>query len=171
MIKIPSFLLVILLLIPATGWAQHGFENTKVFDKSKASPKATLTDIDWIAGHWRGEAFGGITEEIWSPPLGNSMMCSFKLVMDGEVQFYEIVTISEVEETLVLKLKHFHGDLKGWEEKDETVNFKLVEIQENHVYFDEFTFERISDDEMIIYVVADIDGHKDEIAFPYKRFQ
>ena len=44
-----------------------------------------LENISWIAGHWKGEAFGGITEEIWSEPSGGSMMASFKLVVDDNV--------------------------------------------------------------------------------------
>ncbi len=53
------------------------------------SPQATLQDIAWISGYWKGEAFGGITEEMWSNPLGNSMMFAFKLVVDDKVKFYE----------------------------------------------------------------------------------
>ena len=61
-------------------------QNTLKLGDNK-SPKATLADIAWLSGHWRGEAFGGITEEIWSPPLGDSMMGSFKLVSEGKNQF------------------------------------------------------------------------------------
>ncbi len=49
------------------------------FTEGGNSPEATLEDVSWIAGHWKGEAFGGIAEEIWSPPLGDSMMFVFKL--------------------------------------------------------------------------------------------
>lgn len=28
-----------------------------------------LENIRWITGTWKGEAFGGKTEEIWSKPL------------------------------------------------------------------------------------------------------
>ena len=98
--------------------AQH----TITFNENAGSPVANLKDMSWLAGHWRGEAFGGITEEIWSPPLGDSMMFVFKLVSDNAVGFYEIGHIRQIDETLVLQLKHFHGDLKGWEEKEETVN-------------------------------------------------
>ena len=58
---------------------------------------AGLENIKWISGTWHGEAFGGITEEIWSEPSGGSMMATFKLVADGKVQFYEIEVIREIE--------------------------------------------------------------------------
>lgn len=145
-------------------------QNTLSFNNDSVSPKATLSAVSWIAGHWKGEAFGGITEEIWSPPLGDSMMFVFKLVTNGKVEFYEIGHIQQQDETLVLQLKHFHGDLKGWEEKNETVDFKLVKMEADRVYFDDFTFEKISDQEMNLYVViSDTDGSKQEVKFNYKR--
>lgn len=144
-------------------------QNTISFEEGSTSPKATLEDVAWIQGHWQGEAFGGITEEIWSPPLGDSMMFSFKLVADGKVQFYELGHIQQIDETLLLQLKHFHGNLKGWEEKDETVDFKLVQIEGNRIYFDDFTFEKINENEINLYVVVGHDdGTGEEVKFNYK---
>lgn len=143
---------------------------TVKFEEHMTSTKATLQDVSWIAGHWRGEAFGGVTEEIWSPPLGNSMMFSFKLVSENKVVFYELGGITEIEGTLLLQLKHFGADFKGWEEKDETVNFKFVKIEKNNVYFDQFTFEKISDNEINLYVVVNENGKEEEVKFNYKRY-
>ena len=92
-------------------------QNTKSFTEGGKSPAATLEDVSWIAGHWKGEAFGGIAEEIWSPPLGDSMMFVFKLVSEGEVQFYEVGHIQQTGETILLQLKHFHGSLKAGKRK------------------------------------------------------
>ncbi|MDE3742425.1 DUF6265 family protein [Maribacter polysaccharolyticus] len=147
-------------------------QNTVSFKENGTSPKATLEDVSWVAGHWKGEAFGGIAEEIWSPPLGDSMMFVFKLVSDGKVQFYEVGHIQQRDETLILQLKHFHGSLKGWEEKDDTVDFKLVKMDGNKVYFDDFTIERISENEINMYVVVgDADGSSEEVKFNYKRMR
>ena len=141
------------------------------FSDNDIPPKATLEDVSWVTGHWKGEAFGGITEEIWSPPLGDSMMFVFKLVTEGKVQFYEVGHIQQRDETLILQLKHFHGSLKGWEEKDETVDFKLVKLEGDKIYFDDFTIERISENEINMYVVGDEDGSSKEVKFNYKREQ
>lgn len=149
--------------------AQNTFANTLSLTDSVSSPKASFKDISWIQGHWRGKAFGGITEEVWSPPLGGSMMCMFKLVVNNKVSFYELVTLTEENNTLMLRLKHFHGNLKGWEEKDKTIDFRLVRVTENKVYFDKFTFERVSDTEMNIYVVISNKGKEDEIKFTYQK--
>ncbi|RAJ18019.1 DUF6265 family protein [Olleya aquimaris] len=143
--------------------------NTLQFEQGMTSPKANLSQVSWIQGHWKGEAFGGITEEIWSPPLGDSMMFSFKLVSDGKVVFYELGGIRQVDDTLLFQLKHFGNDFKGWEDKDETVDAKLVKIEGNRVYFDQFTFEKISDTEINIYVVIEDKGETEEVTFNYKK--
>jgi hypothetical protein len=143
--------------------------NTLQFEEGMTSPKANLSQVDWIQGHWKGEAFGGITEEIWSPPLGDSMMFSFKLVSDGKVVFYELGGIRQVDDTLLFQLKHFGNDFKGWEDKDDTVDAKLVKIEGNRVYFDQFTFEKISDTEINIYVVIEDKGETEEVTFNYKK--
>lgn len=165
-----TFPLVMLWCCTLTsGVAQSPTAHTLLYHASQPSPEADLSAVAWIAGHWQGEAFGGVTEEIWTPPLGGSMMCAFKLVVGGQVQFYEIVTLVEIEKTLLLRLKHFHGNLSGWEEKDETVDFKLVRVEPDKVFFDGFTFERISENELHVYVMIDHGTRKEETLFRYTR--
>ncbi len=129
-----------------------------------------LENIAWISGNWKGEAFGGQTEENWSKPSGGSMMATFKLVADGKVQFYEIEIIREVENSLILQLKHFNNDLKGWETKDETVDFPLKYITKTKAVFEGMTFERISENEMTVHVyMKDKDGSVSVMPFHYKK--
>lgn len=147
-------------------------QNTKTLAEGSESPNASLNEVAWIAGHWKGEAFGGIAEEIWSPPLGGSMMFVFKLASEGKVQFYEIGHIQQIGETLILQLKHFHGSLKGWEEKDETVDFKLVKLEDDRAFFEGFTIEKISVNEINMYVVVGgEEGTSEEVKFNYKRVE
>ena len=157
---------ILILLFISVSYSQT---NTLKFEDHMTSPKANLSQVSWIAGHWKGEAFGGIIEEIWSPPLGDSMMFSFKLVNDGKVIFYELGGIRQVDDTLIFQLKHFGNDFKGWEEKDETVDAKLIKIDNNRAYFDQFTFERISETEINIYVVIEENGQTEEVKFNYKK--
>ena len=167
-----SFLLLFCLAIIFSNMAQEKFTNTIKFEETMRSPKASLKDVSWISGYWRGEAFGGITEEVWTDPLGNSMMFSFKLVVAGKITFYELGGITEINNTLLMQLKHFNSDFKGWEEKNETVDFPLVKIEKNKVYFDQLTFEKISEEEINVYVVIENeDGSSEEVKFNYKRFK
>ena len=131
-----------------------------------------MEDVQWITGHWRGEAFGGIAEEIWSPPMGESMMFSFRLITpDGKVSFYEIGHIQQKDTTLLLQLKHFNGDLKGWETKDETVDFKLVKMEKDVVFFEGLTMEKLGQNEMRVHVLIEESENPQELVFNYKRFQ
>ncbi|WP_037348960.1 DUF6265 family protein [Sediminibacter sp. Hel_I_10] len=135
---------------------------------SQLEPK--LENIAWIAGTWRGEAFGGITEEIWSQPSGGSMMASFKLINEGEVTFYEIEIIKEVDNSLLLQLKHFDKNLKGWETKNETIDFPLKEITAHKVVFEGMTFEKVSDTKMTVFVdIKNEEGDVEIVAFDYTR--
>lgn len=162
--------LIYFLFLSVTMIAQE-VAHTLELSEGQSSPVASISDVHWIQGHWTGEALGGQVEEIWSPPLGESMMGSFKLVQDGKVKFYEIITISEIEQTLIMRLKHFDPQLKGWEEKDETVDFKLVKLSPGKIFFDGLTFERISENEMNVYVRFESDEQDSEGKFNYYRVE
>lgn len=129
-----------------------------------------LENIKWISGNWKGEAFGGQTEENWSEPSGGSMMATFKLINEGQVSFYEIEIIREIENSLVLQLKHFDNDLKGWETKNETVDFPLKKITPNQVIFEGMSFEKVSDTEMNVYVdIENDEGNVEIVKFNYTK--
>jgi len=129
----------------------------------KVRPQATITDVSWISGHWRGEGLGGVCEEIWSPPLANSMMGMFRFVKDGKLVLYEFETIVEESNSLNLKLKHFNQDFIGWEEKDVSVNFPLISYTAKEAVFDGLRFRKIDDDSLKIFVV--IQGKEEEFRF------
>ena len=136
----------------------------------ESSPPAKIEDVSWIAGHWRGDALGGVAEEIWSKPAGGAMMASFRLVKDEKVVFYELITLLEENNTLILRLKHFNSDLTGWEEKAESVEFKLVEVKKSSVLFEGFTIEKEGPDKLNMYVLFDeSEGKKQVGVFKYDR--
>ncbi len=142
-------------------------QNTLHYNDEKGSEKATLNDISWLVGNWKGEAFGGTFQENWSNPLGNSMMFDFKLVVDGKVVFYEIGHIVEKDKTLLYQIKHFDANLKGWEEKDQSEDFRFIKKESNRMYFDNFTFEKVSDNEVNLY--AYFEDSKEEVVFNFKK--
>jgi len=132
---------------------------------------ATIDQVSWVAGHWKGEAFGGQTEEIWSQPTAGSMMGSFKLSQGDEVIFYELCIFREVDSTVLFQLKHFNSDLTGWEEQNKTIDFPLVKMTKDAAYFDGITFERISEDEIHVYVVIEENEEVEEVQFIYHRVE
>jgi hypothetical protein len=155
--------ILLLLLTASFGIAQ----NTLHYNDEKGSEKATLEDISWLTGTWKGEAFGGEFEENWSKPTGGSMMFNFKLVAEGKVVFYELGHIIEKDNSLLYQIKHFDQNLKGWEEKDKSEDFRFIKKEKNRMYFDNFTFEKVSDNEVNVY--AYFEKSKKEVVFNFKK--
>lgn len=142
-------------------------QNVKALTEGMNSPDATLNEVSWISGHWLGDMMGNTIEEIWTEPMGGSMMGSFRMAYEEEIKFYELMTITEENSTLMLKIKHFNADLTGWEEKDETVDFPLVEIKGTTAYFSGLTFESVNENQLNIYVNQESGDEIHEIKFTY----
>ncbi len=131
---------------------------------------AGIAELAWIAGHWRGEALGGVAEEIWSEPRAGAMMGMFRLVKGDSVAFYEIMTLSEEAGSGVLRLRHFHPDLRGWEERDDVRVFRLVRVTPEEVAFEGMTFRREGPDALRVFLaVRGKDGSLREEEFVYRR--
>lgn len=133
------------------------------------SPPARVTDFAWLEGHWQAEALGGTVDEIWSPPAAGTMVGMFRLIQDDEAGFYEIFTLTEEGPTVLLRLKHFHPNLTGWEEKDETVDFPLVALEEGQAFFDGVTYRRRGPDEIEVFLAMHTKDGVKEVVFAHKR--
>jgi hypothetical protein len=165
-----GMILIFFLALTNHLWAQENFPNTLFLGEEETSPSATIDNMSWIAGYWQGEAFGGIVEEFWTAPSAGNMVCVFKLIVEGKTLLYELCTISEENNTLMMRLKHFNSKLIGWEDKDKSIDFPLVKMEKNKIYFDGLTFERISDMKITIYVVLPSkDGKKEEVKLTYTK--
>lgn len=142
-------------------------QNTLHYNDEKGSQKATLEDVKWLYGVWKSNDNGKQCEENWSEAGGNTMHFSFKMWNEKEVIFYEIGHIVQVDKSLVLHIKHFDKDLKGWEKQEETQSFKLIKIEKNRIYFDMLTYEKVSDTEINVYVYDE--DSKKEMKFNLKK--
>jgi hypothetical protein len=134
-----------------------------------AGPAATLADMAWLIGHWKGSGLGGVSEEMWSAPEGGVMMGMYRLVIGGKPSFYEFMHLAEDRGSLVMKLKHFNADLTAWEEKDRFVTFRLVKLGLNEVYFSGLTFRRSVDRLQIFLALRDKEGTVREEEFRMER--
>ncbi len=145
-------------------------EHTVKLDRGMESPRATLADVAWLQGHWRGPALGGVSEEYWMDPIGGAMPGLFRATVEGEVLFYEVFALTEHEGSLVLRLKHFNGDMTGWEDKEEMVRFRLVHVEPGLIQFNSLTYRLETDNRMLIHVaVRQNDGELEELEFVFTR--
>lgn len=145
-----------LTAVLAVAWpvpaAVQDVPNTLTLSKGDASPKATLSDVSWLIGHWTGTGLGGVSEEVWAGPAGGAMMGMYRLVVNGKVSFYELMNLVEENGSLVLRLKHFNADFTAWEDKDRFVSFPLVKLGKNEAWFSGLTFRRVGENQLLIFL-------------------
>lgn len=135
------------------------------------SPAATLDDVAWLVGNWLGDAFGSQMEEVWNPPSAGSMVGMFK-VYDQEkgVSFYELMLLTQKDDSLVLMVKHFTKNFVAWERKEEFVSFPLVKIETNAIHFSGLSFYRDGENKINGYIaLKEKDGTKTEHLLSYRR--
>ncbi|HVS33894.1 MAG TPA: DUF6265 family protein [Thermoanaerobaculia bacterium] len=146
-------LAILALVVSATAAAQEKVtEHTVRLAADATPPKASVADMAWLAGRWTGDGLGGRTEEVWSAPDGGVMLGTFRLIRNDKPVFYEFLTLSESERGLVMRLKHFHPDLTGWEERDKFVEFRYAGTIDGVIHFDGLTFRREGEDAMTIFL-------------------
>jgi hypothetical protein len=80
---------LVLATILATGFA---VERAASGDPAAEAPCA-ITSLAWMAGSWAGEHDGGVIEEHWMAPAGNSMSGMTRLVAEGRTGFFEFLRI------------------------------------------------------------------------------
>ncbi|WP_338242118.1 DUF6265 family protein [Aurantiacibacter hainanensis] len=147
-------------------------QETRTAPADQAPPPATIADMDWLVGQWSGEGIGGNPAmESWLPAVGTTMVGTFvQADAAGGIQFTEHLYLMEEEGTVVLRLKHFNGDLTGWEERDEMLTFRLVEMDECAAYFRGLTLRCDGDDGLLAAVrMGQSDGTSSELIFRFTR--
>jgi len=160
----------LLLFSASTLLAQEKLtEHTLQLGDEGKGPPARVADFAWLEGHWQAEALGGTVEEVWSTPAAGTMVGMFRLIQEGKAGFYEIFTLTEEGATVLVRLKHFNPDLTGWEEKDETVDFPLVAIEEGQAFFDGVTYQRRGPDGLQVYLAMHTKDGVREVSFAYRR--
>ncbi len=165
-----TFLLLAGAVSGPVGAQSFRTDNTLKRDSATVSPPATLDDVAWLVGGWRGTGLGGEAAETWMEPSGGAMPGVFRVVRDGEVVFYEMMALIEHQGSLELRLKHFNADMTGWEDKEEMVTFRLIRVDPDAIYFGSLTFRRHGDDRLQAFVaVRQRDGRLEELAFDFTR--
>jgi Domain of unknown function (DUF6265) len=117
------------------------------------SPAATIDDIRWMVGDWKGGLDGGMQEYTAFPPVDRHVPGFGRgWGQDGSIWYYEINDFIEVNGSIEFRVKHFSSELKGWEGKDEFVRHRLIEKTEGALYFDGLTVVREGSEHYTVYV-------------------
>lgn len=138
-----------------------------------AEVQASLKDVSFMAGHWRGEMPGGVIDEVWLPAEGESMYSLFRMVSGGKTRFTEFQAIEQRGSTVVLLLRHFNPGLIAREEKDAPLVWDVEELSANRVQFrEQGTTTRLeyarSGDELTVTLIKERDGKAVRSPFRFK---
>jgi hypothetical protein len=139
---------------------------------------ADLQDLEFIAGHWRGEAAGKQIEETWSLPEQGSMTGMYREMKNGETTFYEFFTIEKTASGPVLLVEHFDPGLHAWEEQGKPTTFHIEKfLPEGEVVFQSndarnpllLTYSRTSKDTMDVLLERQRNGQWVKQVYKYTR--
>lgn len=149
-------------------------EEAPVAAQQAERPQATMADMQWLAGSWAGTGIGGHPAGETFTYAGDDQLVGhfWQLNEDGSVKFYELITIVPDGESLMMRLKHFNADLKGWEAAgaDQALEFPLKERGDTHWVFGPVTFTMDGPDRLGIAVkMRRSDGDAGQLLFQYHR--
>lgn len=93
-----------------------------------SSAASSLQELGFLAGAWRGDMAGGLSEEVWSEPSGSSIMGCFRwLKEDCSPRMFEMLTITREGDATLLRLRHYTPTLNAKEEADKPLTLSLKE--------------------------------------------
>ncbi|GJM13765.1 MAG: hypothetical protein DHS20C12_21680 [Pseudohongiella sp.] len=100
---------------------------------SFAGPPATIADIAWMTGNWAGALGPNQLEENWIMGEGGSIAAMVRMTGEGSTSMFEMITIEEVEGSLVLHIQQWDPGMVSRTEGPQEM--ELVEVTENSVKF------------------------------------
>lgn len=110
-------------------------------DEPKAEPKGaaapTLADLAWMVGDWADAEGPSIFAETWLPAQGHDMVGVAHWTVGGRTRMYELMSIEQRDDGLVLHVRHFHRGLVPWpSEVKGPVAWPLKSLQGEHAIFE-----------------------------------
>lgn len=130
-----------------------------------AQDTGTLSDMEFISGHWEATRNGNMVEAFWTEPEGDNMVGVVRIIGDGKAVLYEIFAIEMTETGLEVKVKHFRPGLIGVEEKDEFDHYTFLESSNGRALFKKegedvrVSYEVRPDNKFAVSVGTPVDGN------------
>lgn len=100
---------------------------------SAAGPAATIDQLDWMTGNWAGQLGPNQLEENWIATEGGSIAAMVRMTGGGSTSMFEMITIEEVDGSLVLNIQQWDPGFKPRTTVPQTM--ELEEITANSVKF------------------------------------
>ena len=109
---------------------------------AQASPVAQM---NWLAGTWRSETNGSVTQEAFTPVADGELVSTLKMVRGGKPARYEMRIIRMTDGKVTFNELPFSGDLKSTEGPPTKM---LISSDATHVVFDGLAYEKTGDNTM-----------------------
>jgi hypothetical protein len=98
-----------------------------------AGPPATINDLAWMTGSWAGAVGANRLEERWTDGHSGSIAAVVRMTGSDATMMYELITIEEVEDSLVLNLQQWDPGMQSRSDGPQTM--VLDAISQNSVKF------------------------------------
>ncbi|MBE9463339.1 DUF6265 family protein [Dyadobacter subterraneus] len=137
--------------------------------------KASISDLAFMSGTWTMKHEWGDMEEFWGPPMGNSLISSYRCVKDGKVVFYEFVVIEQGENVPVMKLRHFNPGSIGWEDKNSPLEYPLSSLSKNKAVFEakdkslRLIYQLVNENLEVVLEEKNKNNEMEKMVFAYRR--
>ncbi len=117
-------------------------QETRLIDDQTPSPAASIEQMAWLAGEWRGlDDEGNVASEAWQGPLGGVLTGSFIQTMQSN----DDTLVADWTEHMVIaplgnSLAFYKSDFFGEPVESEFYRHRLVAIEGCTAYFHQLTF-------------------------------
>jgi Domain of unknown function (DUF6265) len=146
-----------------------------------AAVKATVDQLSWVAGPWRGTLNDRTIEQHWMAPLGGSLVGMYRSIRENRATLYEILAMEQRGDEVFLRIKHFTpgAGLVSQEAKDQSADHVLVKLEARSAVFEgsaggnpvRVTFSSPDEDTLNITVERQREGKPVATEFKYKRIR
>ena len=96
-------------------------------------PAATVADLAWMTGHYKGDTGNGTLEENWAVADGGSIASLVRSTAGGANNMIELIVVEETGDSLTLRLKQWDPGMKP--RADGFQVMELIEIGDKKVRF------------------------------------
>lgn len=94
-------LFVLLALI--CSFAMPNSQDAGLVEGARVEPARVIQSMDWLAGDWSGDMWGGKFHAYYSTPTGGKVLSHSRLMHGDELSFYEFEVFEVREETVYLQ--------------------------------------------------------------------
>lgn len=114
-------------------------------------------DLAWIEGHWRSEADGRVSEEIWTNGEGGLYLGVNRAIRDGEARGFEFLRIVETEDGAAYCAQPGGNEAVCFEQTNRAENSVTFE-NAAHDFPQRITYSR--DDDTLTATISDLSGEQ-----------